>query len=125
MSIAWGTFEDIAVHYLRELAKRSEQPTVFFCKIDEPVYGVGYLWEFASMVEMRENGKYRLISATTADEFMGLLFARFLDFCKEEEDGTKKKDISTGELFGSESAAVDAGGDQRSEGGRGKDTGGK
>lgn len=112
MSIAWGDFEDMAVHYLRELAKREDETPLLFRKTTGSVYGVCKAVEYKGLCEVDSPLAYRLVCMTIPDEFMGLLLARFLDFTTEEENDVKKKDISTGELFGGESAAVDAGGDK-------------
>jgi len=86
MSVAWGEFEDMAIHYLRELAKRGEETPMLFCKTIEPVYGVCTYKEFAEMQLLSGTGMYRPVSAATPDEFMGLLFARFADYIEEKKD---------------------------------------
>lgn len=125
MSVVWGDFESMAVHYLKQLPKMKKGPLVFFYDMTLNTYGVCDVPELASMMNEKGIGKIRPICCMLEDEFIGLLIARYRDFFKEEADGAKEKDISAGEQSGDQSAALDAGGDQSSEGGRGKDNGGQ
>lgn len=124
MSIAWGDFDSMALHYIKLLADPKEKDPIWIQDGERGPYGVCEYWEFASLIEMQGEGKYRPVSTMSREEFMGLLLVRYRDFFPEEEDDVKKKDISTGELFGGEPSAVDAGGDRSSEGGRSEDSGG-
>lgn len=123
MSVVWGDFESMAVFYLKELAKRGEDTPLMLCKLTEPVYGVCSCIEYAKMIRKMGHGLYRIVSAASADEFMGLVMARFMDFMEDEADGSEKKDIPAGQQPGSERAALDAGGDKGEEGGRGENPG--
>ncbi|MBA7680029.1 hypothetical protein ES703_88336 [subsurface metagenome] len=108
MAVAWGNFEDMAVYYLRELAKRGEETPMMICKTLEPVYGVCSYVEYAGLIEMSGPGMLRPVSAASPDEFMGLLFARYLDFAKEDENADDKEDLPTGQQSGDKHTDVDA-----------------
>jgi len=116
METAWGEFEDMAIYYLRELAKRGEETPMLFCKELEPVYGVCTYAEYARMVALSGQGMYKPVSAASADEFMGLVFARFSDFAKEDESADSTEDLSTGQQPGNQHTNVDAGNDRAKEG---------
>lgn len=93
MSIAWGEFEDMAIHYLRELAKRGDETPMLISKVGATVYGVCTYAEFAVMISGLGRGMYRPICSALPDEFMGLMLARFHDFTTEEENGVEEKDL--------------------------------
>lgn len=101
MATAWGEFDDMAVHYLRELAKRGPETPMLFSKEIEQVWGVCTYREFAEMQTLSGQGMYRPVCAASADEFMGLLLARFMDFTEVEKDADEKKDLSAGQQPGS------------------------
>lgn len=86
MSIVYGTFEDMAIFYLKELAKWGEETPVLFCKMTELTYGVCTGKDFADMIVESGYGVYRPVSAASPDEFMGLLIARYRDFFGENQD---------------------------------------
>jgi len=123
MSIAWGDFDSMALHYIKLLASTIHKDPIWIEEGDGGPYGVCSYQEYADLVKLNGQGRYRPVSTMTRVEFMGLLLVRYSDFFPEDEDATKEKDISTGELFGSEHPAVDAGGDRGQEGGRGADVG--
>lgn len=112
MSVVWGNFHDMAVHYLRELAKGGSETPMLFSKELEQTWGVCTYREFAEMQTLSGVGMYRPVCAASPSEFMMLLLSRFSDFYEEESDADEKEDLSTGEQSGRQSAPVDAGGDQ-------------
>lgn len=123
MAIAWGNFESMALHYIKLLASPTERDPIWIEDGNSGTYGVCTYMEFAQLVALRGEGTYRPVCTMTKVEFLGLLLIRYKDFFPEEENGNEKKDISTGELSSGEPAALDAGGDRGSEGGRGDGNG--
>lgn len=125
MSLVWGEFQDMAIFYLKELAKRGSETPMLFSATEELVYGVCTLEDFGKLVGSKGLGMYRPVCAASSDEFMALLLARFMDFSEEESDDNEKKDISAGEQSSRQPTSVDARGDQGTEGGRSENPSGQ
>ena len=83
MSIVWGNFESMALHFLRELSNPETPPPVLFSKTKEAAYGVATYAEFADMLELSGVGMYRPVAAMDAEEFLGLFLARFHDILEK------------------------------------------
>lgn len=86
MAVVYGDFESMALHYLKELAKNREKATVLFMNVKEGTYGVGTLEEFLESKDKMAPSPYRVVCMTTAEEFIGLLFARYSDFLPGGDD---------------------------------------
>jgi len=123
MAATWGDFASMAVHYLRELAKRGEQRPMLICKELEPVYCVCTYAEYAEMITLSGRGMYRPVSAASPDEFMGILFARFGDFIEEEEEDATEESVQTGQQPGDKHSTMATGGDSGKAQGHGNDGG--
>lgn len=123
MSIAWGEFEDMSIHYLRELAKRGTETPMLFSKELEQVWGVCTYAEFAEMQKLSGVGMYRPVCAASADEWMGLMFARFIDFMEVSTNADEEKNIQAGEQPSPEHTNVDAGAGGVEKGGHSNDNG--
>lgn len=113
----WGKFEDMALCYLKELAKKSDESHMMFCRTLEPVYGVCTYKEFADMVALSGQGMYRPVITMDRDEFVCMLTIRYADLFMEEKDDVKKENIQTGEQPGDKHPVVDAGSDRVEKGG--------
>lgn len=109
--VVYGEFGDMAVFYLKELAKREGKTPMLFCKVLEPVYGVCTYAEFAEIVKLSGQGMYRPICCASPDEFIGLLFARYGDFIQEEGEDAATESVQTGEQPSDKLPGVDAGSD--------------
>jgi hypothetical protein len=97
MEQSWGTFEDMALYYLKELAKRGEITPVLARKCLEPVYTVCTLDTFNQMCDLYGQDRFCLVFACTPVEFILLFLARHVDFFPGEEDAVPEKNLQTGE----------------------------
>lgn len=123
MSIAWGDFDSMALHYIKMLSSPIHEDPVWIEDGNDGPYGVCSYQEFAQLVGEHGTGRYRPVSTMTRVEFMGLLLVRYNDFFPEESDGVEKEGVQTGEQPGGEHSIVDVRRDRRKEGGSGEGDG--
>lgn len=124
MAVAWGNFDDMALYYLKCIGYKSLDGVIMFCKTLEPVYAVGTYAEYKECVELSGQGMYRPVIAMSADEFIGILLARFPDIVEVATDAVEEENIQTGKQPGAEHTDLDARGDRTETGRHSENNGG-